>query len=261
MKHADRLDKASSIFFLIGFVVSKLQHAPFAILSMLSNLGTLFFYSIGYTLWLVACQMYPDQPAKKQFWYGFAQFKNQHRVSAVLGAVAIVCCVIAISFPIALVPANWLFVLSNCIWCIAEYHKKQNPPTDNQNYSSSQQSAYLRYAIVSTTMLLLTAIATTIATLFPPLAIFVFAASTLLGISLGAVAFYCWVDCTLNDHKPDYQSNSYTMLSETLGAPSNTIEHSQTYDVAPINSPPLFKHQTIITPSATDDHNQIPLVY
>ncbi|KTD09546.1 hypothetical protein [Legionella jamestowniensis] len=210
MRIAERLDTASGVFFFLGFVVSQLQHSPFVFLAALSNLGALFFYSIGYALWLAACQLYPDYPQQKNHWYGFIEVKNQHRIAAILGALAILCCVGGIFMPALLVPASWLFFGSNLIWCIAEYHKQKI----NQK-SSHTDTAYMQYAMISTVMTLVPAIGATVSLFFPPAALVTFIISTTLGISLGSLSLYCWLDYTLG-REYNAKSESYQQLTESL---------------------------------------------
>ncbi|ASQ45734.1 hypothetical protein [Legionella clemsonensis] len=210
MRIAERLDTASGVFFFLGFVVSQLQHSPFVFLAALSNLGALFFYSIGYALWLAACQLYPDYPRQKTHWYGFVEVKNQHRIAAILGAIAIICCVAGIFMPAMLVPASWLFFASNLVWCIAEYHKHNI--TQNTSHA---ETAYMQYTVLSTVMTLVPAIGATISLFFPPAALFTFIISTTLGISLGSLSLYCWLDYTLGREFRS-ESDSYQLLTNSL---------------------------------------------
>ncbi|WP_156812509.1 hypothetical protein [Legionella tunisiensis] len=94
-------------------------------LATLSNLGSLFLYTIAYCLWFFASRMYPDYPRKAQSWYGFTEFKNQHIIAVVLGVTAIISCLAALSMPLAIIPATWLFASSNGVWCTSEYHKNR----------------------------------------------------------------------------------------------------------------------------------------
>ncbi|KTD20801.1 Uncharacterised protein [Legionella lansingensis] len=245
MQKANRLDTASSAFFSLGFVVAQLRYSPFSLLSALSNIGALFFYSIGYGLWLLACQLYPNYPRQKDHWYGFAEVKDQHIIAAVIGAAAIACCIVGILVPAALVPASWLFFLSNAVWCIAEYHKQKNPPKDDDEYSGTKQSAYVRCACVSTLMTLTPAIAATISLFFPPAALIAFIASTTLGGCLGSVAIYCWVEYNFNSTDIPHKE-SYEVFTETLGSPrkSDELQHVS-------QSPKNEKHTSLWTKPPT----------
>ena len=212
MDHAKRIDKASSVFFFVGFVIAQLRHTPVWLLTAFANISSLFLYFIAYMLWLIACQLYPDHPGLKEHWYGFAQFKNQHRAAAILGTIGIICSVLAFFFPVAVLPACWFFALSSCVWLISEYHKKQNPLAYEDDYSTEQHHVYLRYGVVVTTMALITALATTILIFFPIVALPTLTITTILGICLGSFALHDWVDFTFTDYKPDKERGSYNRI-------------------------------------------------
>lgn len=112
--------------------------------------------------------------------------------------------------PALLVPASWLFFGSNLIWCIAEYHKQKI----NQK-SSHTDTAYMQYAMISTVMTLVPAIGATVSLFFPPAALVTFIISTTLGISLGSLSLYCWLDYTLG-REYNAKSESYQQLTESL---------------------------------------------
>ncbi|WED44135.1 hypothetical protein [Legionella cardiaca] len=225
MTTAERLDHASSFFFFLGFVVSQLQHSPFALLAALANIGALFCYSIGYGLWLCACQMYPNYPCQTDRWYGFTEIKNQHRVAAATGAIAMLCCVAGIFIPPFLVAASWLFFISNFIWSIAEYHKQRVSKMDS-NHSPIQES-YIQYTILSTLMTLAPAVSATISLFFPPATLLAFVISSTLVLSLGSIALYCWLDHTLvaneNDSKESYKVLEQHFSLTPTPSVSNTL--------------------------------------
>lgn len=237
MKVAERLDTASGVFFFLGFVVSQLQHSPFVFIAALSNLAALFFYSIGYTLWLAACQLYPNYPPHKDRWYGFIEIKNQHRIAVILGALAIGCCVAGIFIPALLVPASWLFFASNLIWCIAEYHKHKLL----QN-SSAAETAYMQYTVISTIMTLVPAIGATISLFFPPAALLTFIISTTLGVTLGSLSLYCWLEYALDkENKSD--SESYHILTNSLEV-ENLSPSTPNHKPLQENYAPLWQAET-----------------
>ncbi|CEK10895.1 hypothetical protein [Legionella hackeliae] len=244
MKIAERLDTASGVFFFLGFVVSQLQYSPFVLLAALANLGTLFFYSIGYGLWLIASQLYPEYPRKQDCWYGFIEVKNQHRIAATLGTIAMLCCIAGIFLPVCLITAGWLFFASNLIWCIAEYHKQKIHPTH-----SNAQSAYMKYAILSTLLALIPAAAATISMFFPPAALCAFIVSTSLGFSLGALSFYCWLEYTLDINEQPLPQ-SYKLLSQHLEIthlPTPSPSPCQTHTIS------LWKKDAILVADESKD--------
>ncbi|MDX1838269.1 hypothetical protein DIZ81_10355 [Legionella taurinensis] len=217
LRHAKRLDKASGFFFLMGFVFSKLQTIPIVFVSSLFNLLSLMCYLTAYTLWLAACERYPDHPPRTQSWYGLVQFKNQHKVAAVLGTLAILICVAAIAFPPALIASAWLFLVSNVLWCIAEYHKMRHPPVYDKEYSSKRQAVYMRYALLMTSASIVTAVATTLVFCFPPAALATLITATILCLLINLVALQDWVVFTWVKHPPDAWEQSHTHMNNELG--------------------------------------------
>jgi hypothetical protein len=216
MGHAKRLEKASGIFFVLGFTAAQMQRLPFVALGAISNVVTLLSYFLGYILWLAACQFHPDHPGRKNFWYGFTQFKNQHRAAAIVGTIAVFISLIAFSLPLAIVPACWLFAASNCIWLISEYHKKKNIFNHEQGYSASQQNSYLHYSALTTALSLVTATATTVSLLFPIAAPVTIGVSVIIGIFLATFALHYWLEHKLTTHQSEKQS--HTILTNKLGA-------------------------------------------
>lgn len=236
MSHAEKFNKASTAFFFAGFAVSKLHHTPFIVLATLSNLVSLFLYAIAYCLWFLASRLYPDYPRKAQSWYGFTEFKNQHIIAVILGIAAIISCVAALSMPLAIIPATWLFASSNSIWCISEYHKKQSLAISDKDYSVSLQTAYLRYAITTTALSFLTALDTTLAIIFPAETVLILAYSSIAGVGLGALAIYFLTDYIYHKHASDgidisyiKMINPFNLLSEqspqAQPRPSDEVAH------------------------------------
>lgn len=217
MSHAKHLDNASSIFFLLGFAAYQFRFIPNLLITALSDILSLFFYFIAYGLWLAASHLYPDHPGLAKQWYGFAPFKTQHRISALVGTIAILCCIATLFIPIAALPACWLFLISNGIWLISEYHKKQNPIPFEKDYSTVRQEVYIRYTLAITVSSLVTAVATTLIIVFPPAAIAILIVASILELSLGALSFQYWLDYTFTDYKPDPPEESYKrMLANNL---------------------------------------------
>lgn len=217
LRHAKRLDKASGLFFLMGFVFSKLQSIPLVFVSAIFNLLSLLCYLTAYSLWLAACERYPDQPSHINSWYGTVQFKSQHKVAAVLGTLAILTCLAAIAFPPALIPAAWLFLVSNILWCVAEYHKMCHPPVYDEEYSSKRQAVYIRYALLMTSASLVTALATTLVFCFPPAAFATLITATILCLLINLAALHDWVEFTWVKHPPDTWNESHTVIINELG--------------------------------------------
>ena len=254
MSHANRLDNASSTFFFLGFAVSQLRFIPIPLITALSNSLSLLFYFIAYGLWLAASHLYPSHPGLNKHWYGFAQFKNQHSLSAFIGAIAILFSFATFFFPVAALPACWLFLISNSIWLISEYHKKKNPIPSELNFSSARQEVYIEYALVVTVSSLITALATTIIVFVPVAALPTLLIASILGASLGATTFRLWLDYNFNEYPADQPKNSYEKMLNTnlVNDPQNDYEmgiEMQTF-------PSLFSSAKLKSRNDSDYNNE-----
>ncbi|MDP1603202.1 MAG: hypothetical protein Q8M03_08055 [Legionella sp.] len=217
MSHAKRLDRASGILFLLSFVLSKLRYIPFSLFSAITYSSSLVVLMMGYFLWFLACQLYPEHPRLKGNWYAFSQFKNQNRMAAVIGSIAIICCFAAFAFPVFMVPACWLFVLSNIFWGISQFHKMKNPPTYDPDYSSSRQRTYLSYVAIMISLSILNAISATLLFIFPLFTVTIIALTIGLSFLLCLAAFNKWLDFNFIKHQPDrIESHSYASMKEKL---------------------------------------------
>ncbi|AHE67324.1 hypothetical protein [Legionella oakridgensis] len=215
-KQAALLDKISGSFFLAGFIISKLKSIPILLLASILNLVSLAAYLIGYTAWFLATLFYPNHPRKREAWYGFAEFKDQYQAAAVIGTVATILCFLCPLYPSLILPAVWLFAVSNLIWTIGEYHKYKKPPTHDEHYSSLRQETYLRYVLLTTAVSAITALAATLGFLFPPASMAVLLAS-IIGNGLTVIALYYWKKSTFDEFKPDgVMPHSYATLAECL---------------------------------------------
>lgn len=213
-----KLNKASSFFYLFAFITARLQYLPIPIATSIFKAISLGFNLIGCCIWLVASQFYPEHEIKEEEWYGFAQFKMQYSMSAILGIVATIISFCGLLFPPLLIPAAWLFFASNVLWSIGEYHKLKSPPLEDPLYSQSYQKKYVQYAITMTLIGLTTAIGTTLLILFPPITIAVLIISTLICGGLGLLAAEFWLEFNLGDHKKDHEEKeSYQDMCHLLG--------------------------------------------
>ena len=215
MSHARRLDKASTYFFSTALVLSKLQYIPNAMATFVLKLSSLSLYLIGYALWFSASLLRGDHKRHNPNWYGFAQHKIQASFASITGFIATGLSIAAAFVPVLFPPAAWLYVVSNIIWTIAEYHKLNNPPKDTEHFSYSRQRAYLSYTITITTMSVVTAVAATLILVFPPIAIPATIISVIISIGLGILAFEYWMDSTHGDHKETLVSGSYYEMTES----------------------------------------------
>ena len=215
-KITDTLDGVSGYLFFIGFLTSKLKNVPIALVTTVLNLVSLLAYLVGYLAWSVAVLLYPDHPRKQDQWYGFAQFKQQYQAAAVLGTLATILC---LTTPFLLASA-WIYTASNLIWNIGEYHKKQNPPTYNTQYSSTKQAIYFRYTVLVTITSAIAAVALSIAFLLPSIAITTLSLASVVGTGLTIASLNYWTQCAFGTFKPDIApipvKHSYSTLASEL---------------------------------------------
>lgn len=218
MSHAKRIEKASGVLFFFGFICSKLQFIPIQIASALFLIVSVLLYFIAYLLWLTSCQLHPHHPRKEWSWYGFTEFKHQHRIAALIGTIAVIACIIALILPMATIPACWLFVLSNCFWCIAEYHKYKHPPKNDANYSSTQQKNYIYYTLLITAVSIISAIATTLVITCPVIAAPTLIIAAVFCFILSVTALHFWIKYSFEPGKPASCLDSHQIMAKELSA-------------------------------------------
>ena len=209
-------DRLSGYFFLTGFITSKLKSIPIAIVAVIFNLVSLFAYLIGYVAWYLAAHIHPEHPRKKEDWYGFAQFKDQYKIAALLGTIATIATILSIIAPPLIIPTAWVYTISNSIWSISEHHKINNPPPNDIHFSSTKQSHYLKYALLVASSSAITALAATVVFLFPASAFIIVTGSTLVGTALTIASLYYWGKCAFGKHPPDKLNHTYNTLSREL---------------------------------------------
>ncbi len=237
------IDKLSGYVFFLGLITSKIQYFPPTIVTPFANILTLTLYLLGYSLWFVSSHFYPEQKRSYREWYGFAKFKEQHIHAAFIGITAAIVSVAALALPILLLPAGWLFFISNAIWTISEYHKFKNPPKGDPNYSKSYQTAYFSYAVTLTAMSFAAAMAATLIFAFPPIGITVLTISAVVAAGLTLLAAQYWLSSFFGDHKKSKQE----LLSESyqeMTVLTKQAEHVDKPSPEPQQSPRLFAPAT-----------------
>jgi len=224
----ETLDLVSGQLFIIGFFSARLKTAPIMILAAIFNIVALSAYLIGYLVWYLAALCYPEHKRKQESWYGFAQFKEQFQVAAIIGTIATIMCLIA---PELIIPATWLYGFSNTLWSIGEYHKKESPPPEDFQYSSAKQAFYFRYTLFIASSSIITALGATIAFLFPAAALIAVMSSTVIGLSLIATAAYYWGNAYFGTFTPDRSPDTYGTVRNQLSSVSDN--NNNTYAPAP----------------------------
>ena len=218
MNAEQKLEKSSGFFFFAGFMLSKLQYLPFPIVSAVFRFLSLGLYFGGYSSWFAASLMQPGQKQPKDKWYAFAKLKEQFLFSSLVGFIATALSVAAVFVPVLFPPAAWLFFLGNVIWAIGELHKLKHPPAHKEDFSHTRQKAYLSYAITTTAISLVTALAATLMVVFPPATLTITIFSLLICVGLGALALECWLNSNFGKHEPLKKADSYTNITDELGA-------------------------------------------
>lgn len=251
MANAKNFDKASGIFFFSGFMLSKLQYLPFPLASAIFRIVSLGSYLLAYGSWFTANLLHPGHKEREDKWYGFAKIKEQFLFSSLIGFAATVLSVVAIALPIFFLPAAWLFLLGNLIWTIGEYHKLNNPPTDDADFSKTRQQSYFTYAATTTTISLITALAATLMLIFPPAAIPITIFSLLVCVGLGAFAFQHWLDSSFGDHEASQAPSSHNKMGQEL-APSPSAK--KTHEPAPYHG-----KNPLATSTAKESKHEIKL--
>lgn len=228
MANAKHFDKASGIFFFSGFMLSKFQYLPFPLASAIFRFTSLGSYLLAYGSWFLANLLHSGHQEREDKWYGFAKIKEQFLFSSLLGFIATILSVVAVVLPVLFPPAAWLFLLGNLIWAIGEYHKLNNPPADDADFSQTRQQAYFAYAATTTAISLVTAVAATLMLIFPPAAIPITIFSLLICVGLGALALEHWMDSSFGAHEPSQAPSSHNKMAKEL-SPTLSAEniHSQ----------------------------------
>lgn len=140
----------------------------------------------GYGTWYVSSLIEKKiHPHKTNGWYTFAEFKTQHEISALLGAVA---AILMLLIPKLLVPIAWLFLISNVFWSIAAHHESNVEHPDDHDFSTEQQTVYSYLAFAITAISLITALGATASMFFPLAAPALLPVLTAITIGLACIA-------------------------------------------------------------------------
>lgn len=193
---------------------------------MILNSIALALYGIGYMLWVIESIISPDKRRNPAEWYGFISTKTQFILASVVGLIATGLGIAAIFFPILLIPACWLFTLSNLCWLLGEHQKTEHPPDSEiePNYQPARQNAYFQYVLVVSLVSLASTIITTVSIFFPPflwIALFI-------GPYLGGMVIKAWYDVNFRV-PPEVKSvsvatsTSYENMNELMPGNADTL--------------------------------------
>lgn len=221
MIHASRIDKASAFFFATAFVLAKAQYFSLPLIAGILNLVSLILYLIGYILWALAATLFPLHKRKFPTLLGFTDFQQPYLHAAIFGFIATFYCFMAMSSPVLIIPATWIYFVSNMIWCLSEYHKLLYPPGWNQAYPDEKQRNQLIYTSLVSAITLLSAISITIAFCLPLLAPQILIASMTLGAILGAIALGFWLAYYISE--PPKKRLSYHKILTSLDLENHKV--------------------------------------
>lgn len=189
----------SSYSFGVSVITATLRRIP--ALNQILIAPLFISWLIGYSTWYIGSLFYDkDLPRKKDSWYGFAEFKQQHQTSALLGLIATVLCV---AVPALFIPTAWLFAISNTLWSIGAHHKKEMPDTDDPNYSSAKQNVFSYLTMVVTLLSYLTALEATALFFFPLSAPVLVPIATAAEVIVTAVMLVLIAKYVLGTYQPD----------------------------------------------------------
>ncbi|MDP3558779.1 MAG: hypothetical protein Q8R79_00315 [Legionellaceae bacterium] len=235
-----KFDKGSGVLFFAGVFFSRITvfiSAPF-IGQILGTLG-MGLYSIAYLLWITASLLHPKISPQKTLWFNTISYPRQFILAAVIGLAAAGVAITAIFFPIAALPAYWLFAISNAIWCVGEYHKKQFPPSFDPSYQAEKQNRYLQYAAIVSAISLFTALIFTVGYFITPVLIFAFVITPYLG----GFSFRSWLNAIIpSDTKSSETPSiapSYSKVPSTTPKSTATESPSLSLTTSSIHGSPL----------------------
>lgn len=234
---AKRLDSISGNLFFAGMIIIKAKYIPHALASTILNLIALSVYLMGYLLWFIATICYPNHPKLRNKWYGFTTFKEQFQISSLIGFLATIFCLV---FPVFILPAAWLFVISNLFWVIGVLQQIRTTDLPTKTMSPTQEVDYLRYVVLITTASVVAAIAATAALLFPPIAPIVLSVGAVIGLCVSLVGMI-YLARSHRGNGRDPSNPSYAAITNGL---------NEDLDLSPTMDP---------TPSAALDSETTPL--
>jgi hypothetical protein len=214
----------SGYFFLLGFVSSRLNHMPNMLLNTILNVVSLVSYLIGYVSWYLASLYYPEHPPKVEQWFGFAQFRRQYQIAAILGTLATIFYIVS---PTLLIPSTWLYFISNALWAISEYHKRENPPEES-NYCPERQTSYVKFAIIVTLSALEEALAETLIWLLPLEATCIITIFSIIGTILTLASLYYWYQSAFGNFEKEPISDSYQLFANQLVVHPSSLKRCPT---------------------------------
>lgn len=142
---SNNMNRASNVFFVVGFLVKRLELIPHPLIKSLMHLIYSSCYLLAYLLFSIASIIFPRHTASKQSWYDHLRVQDQMSIAGLLGIVG--SALILASFYCAplLCVGLALMVVSNFAWFCGEVHRLNNP-SKHEHSNEDSQTNYVYYA-------------------------------------------------------------------------------------------------------------------
>lgn len=139
------VNRASNVFFTIGFLVKQLELIPIPLVKSLMHLIYSGCYLLAYTLFSIASIIFPRHKALAQSWYDRLRVQDQMGLAGVLGIIASALILASLYCAPLLCAGLALMVISNFSWFCGEVHRLNNP-SKHERYDEDSQTNYVYYA-------------------------------------------------------------------------------------------------------------------
>lgn len=228
----DEFNKASSVFFFLGAIFSKIGMLGVFVLNLLS----LCCYGMGYLFSSLYC-FFNQQPREaEQKWAGFTAFQKQGLLYSLIGLIGTLFGIKAFFSPIFFVPATLCFLASNFLWMRSEQNKSESYPKDDPECLPPYQKAYTQYAELITAMSAVNALSATLILFFPQLTLPTYAVSTTVNALLSLLLVELFASYNYNKSYKEVdavqlekivETTSYQRLTEALGIKTSYDQEAQ----------------------------------
>lgn len=156
-------EKLSKFSFGIGLVVKNLMRIP-GFAEVLA-LPAAVLWLIGYSTWYIGTLYFEENRTRRRDkWYGFVEFRQQHLMAALVGTIATTLCIF---FPLMIAPTAWLYAISNLLWTLGVIHEKNTPQPENDEFSADKQAFFAKFSLTVTLASIVVAISVTATIIFP----------------------------------------------------------------------------------------------
>lgn len=235
------LKKINGLFFVFGGITSNLKNTPHPVISSFLRLTSLIANFMGYCIWYYF--NLTEKPIEPTVPFDFMDVQTKYQMAALLGVIATLLCIL---LPALLIQTAWLFTLSNILWAHCENQKRNNPPKNNCNYSTEQQTIYCYYTNCVATISLLTSLTITALYLWPTVIIQALPLCSAFGTALSLLSFGFFIHYRLGKFESDMKSTSEAINTNSAHSskPSPRPDAGIHYD-SPLQQPTPPFHQQV----------------